>query len=73
MKHGFIKIAACSPNIRVADCAYNALEMNKAIEEAASQGVHILTFPELSLKLPLISTNLTVTSPLFVMIPSATV
>ncbi|MCI8331650.1 MAG: NAD(+) synthase [Clostridiales bacterium] len=49
MKNGFIKIAAMSPSLQVADCPGNAAAMIQAIERYAAEGVHVLTFPELSI------------------------
>lgn len=49
MKHGFIKVAAMTPGIKVADPVYNAKEVCKGIEEALAQGAKIIVFPELCL------------------------
>lgn len=49
MKHGFIKTAAVTPKIRVADCRYNAEEIKKALKEAAAQKAKVTVFPELCL------------------------
>ena len=49
MKHGFIKVAAMTPKIRVADPAYNAKEVCKGIAEANTKGAKIIVFPELCL------------------------
>ena len=49
MKHGFIKVAAMTPKIKVADPIYNAKEIGKGIEEALSKGAKIVVFPELCL------------------------
>ena len=49
MKHGFIKVAAGSPKIRVADPAYNVGEMIRIAKEAAKKEVKVLCFPELSI------------------------
>ncbi|MBD5525603.1 MAG: NAD(+) synthase [Lachnospiraceae bacterium] len=49
MKHGFIKVAAMTPKIRVADPEYNAKEVCKGIEEACTNGAKIIVFPELCL------------------------
>lgn len=48
MKDGFIKVAAVSPELRVADCAFNADKITEAIAAAAGLGVKLLVFPELS-------------------------
>ena len=49
MKNGFVKVAAASPVIRVADPDYNAQQVAAVMEEAASQGVKVLVFPALTL------------------------
>ena len=49
MKDGFIKVAAGTPEIRVADCAYNAQASIALLRQAAEQGVHLLALPELGL------------------------
>lgn len=49
MKHGFIKVAAVTPKIRVADPMYNAKEIGKGIEEALRHGAKMIVFPELCL------------------------
>jgi len=48
MKDGFIKIACATPDIKVADCQYNADRIIELITEAHSKGVKIICFPELS-------------------------
>ena len=47
MKHGFIKAAAVTPKIKVADPAYNAGEICKKIDEAIEEGAKLIVFPEL--------------------------
>ena len=47
MKNGFIKVAAGTPKIKVADCAYNAGQIIALMEQAAEQGVKVLALPEL--------------------------
>ena len=47
MRDGFIKVAAATPKIRVADCDYNAGEIVRLCREAAELGVKIIAFPEL--------------------------
>ena len=49
MKDGFVKVAAASPVIRVADCAYNAARVIDCIRAAEEKGVKVLVFPELTL------------------------
>ena len=47
MRDGFIKAAAASPKIRVADCRYNAEQIFTMMREADRQGVRVLCLPEL--------------------------
>ena len=47
MFDGFIKAAAGTPKIRVADCEYNADAIIALMNEAKAKGVNILVFPEL--------------------------
>ena len=47
MKHGFVKVAAATPDIRVADVEYNTGKICEAIEEADDNRAKILVFPEL--------------------------
>ncbi len=47
MRDGFVKVAAGTPKIRVADCDYNAGQIIALIKEAAAQGVKVLAMPEL--------------------------
>ena len=49
MQDGFVKIAAATPDLRVADCAYNASEIVKRAKQAAAKGAHLVVFPELCL------------------------
>ena len=47
MKDGFVKVAAASPVIRVADTDYNADRIIDCIRDADALGVNVLVFPEL--------------------------
>ena len=47
MQYGFIKAAALSPALRVADCAYNTEQITKMMCQAAGAGVQLAVFPEL--------------------------
>lgn len=49
MQHGFIKVAAVTPKIRVADPVYNAEAIRVKMQEAAANGAQIIVFPELCL------------------------
>ena len=47
MKHGFVRVAAATPDIRVADVAYNTEKIKYDIREAWENGAKIIAFPEL--------------------------
>lgn len=47
MKHGFIRVAAATPVIRVADCGYNADKIIEFIAKAQEQKIKLIVFPEL--------------------------
>ncbi|MDE5777443.1 MAG: NAD(+) synthase [Lachnospiraceae bacterium] len=47
MKDGFIKVAAVSPKLKVADCDYNGKQILECIKTAETKGVKLLVFPEL--------------------------
>ena len=47
MEHGFIKVAAAVPSVRVADCKYNVEQIEELIALAEGKGVEIIVFPEL--------------------------
>ena len=47
MRHGFIKVSAATPDIRVADVDYNKGQIIKQMDEAAEAGAKIIVFPEL--------------------------
>ena len=47
MKNGFIKTAAATPKIKVADCRYNAEQIINIMDKASADGVRLLTLPEL--------------------------
>ena len=48
-KYGFVRVAASSPKVKVADCDYNVSQIKSVIEEAIKQSVQFLCFPELSI------------------------
>ena len=48
MKDGFIKAAAASPSLRVADCAYNRDQIIQTFRRAQDQGAALLVLPELA-------------------------
>ncbi|VUX10633.1 Glutamine-dependent NAD(+) synthetase [[Ruminococcus] torques] len=47
MKNGFVKVAAATPDIRVADVEFNTQNIINTMEEAQKNGAKILVFPEL--------------------------
>lgn len=47
MKDGFIKVAACTPTIKVADVDTNVEKIIEAINDAYKNGARIIAFPEL--------------------------
>ena len=47
MKDGFIKVAAATPDIQVADCVHNTGEIIEKAKEMSRQGAGIMVFPEL--------------------------
>ena len=49
MKDGFLKAAALSPALRVADCTYNVRQITDALHKAAARGVKLAVFPEFCL------------------------
>ena len=49
MKHGFVKTAAITPRIRVADPEYNADQIIELMTEASKNGAKVIVFPELCL------------------------
>ena len=46
MRDGFVKVAAVTPKIRVADTKYNADVIVEGIREAAAAGARAAAFPE---------------------------
>lgn len=47
MKDGFIKVAAATPEVRIANCAQNAQAIIAHAEKAAQKGASLISFPEL--------------------------
>ena len=48
-ENGFVRAAAASPALRVADCAYNAQQIIAAMRAHAADGVQLLCLPEFCL------------------------
>ncbi len=49
MNQGFVKMAAATPDVLVADCVENAVKIVDNIQEMASAGAKLMVFPELCL------------------------
>lgn len=49
MKDGWIKVASVAPELRLADCRYNAEKIVEQAKKAAAEGVKLLVTPELSI------------------------
>ncbi|MDL2282749.1 NAD(+) synthase, partial [Parabacteroides sp. OttesenSCG-928-G06] len=47
MNYGFVKVAAASPPVKVADCRYNIEQIEIFMRRAVAEGVQIIVFPEL--------------------------
>lgn len=49
MKDGFIRVAAATPDIHVADPQYNSEQIIELMEQGSARGVKVMVFPELCL------------------------
>lgn len=49
MYQGFLRVAACSPVVKVADVSFNLRRIISQLETLESEGVEIAVFPEMSL------------------------
>ena len=47
MQNGFIKVAAATPDIRVADCNFNTGNIISIMKTASANGTKLLVLPEL--------------------------
>ena len=47
MNYGFVKVAAITPDIKVADCEFNANEIINKINETSKEKAAVMVFPEL--------------------------
>lgn len=47
--YGFIKVAAATPKLKVANCKYNTEQIIHNIKEAESENASVIVFPELSI------------------------
>ena len=48
INHGFIRVAAAIPSLRVADCTYNSERIKYLIDKSLSLDIQVICFPELS-------------------------
>lgn len=48
-KYGFVRVASCVPELRVADVTFNVDEIIRNIKEADTEEVAVIVFPELSI------------------------
>ena len=48
-ENGFVRAAAATPALHVADCAYNVRQITDALHKAAARGVKLAVFPEFCL------------------------
>ena len=46
LHHGFLRVAAASPVLRVADCTFNADRILGLLKRAEAEGVAVVVFPE---------------------------
>lgn len=49
MDYGYVKVAAAVPRVKVADCKFNAGQIEKEVIIAEGRGVRVIVFPELCL------------------------
>lgn len=49
MRHGFVKVAAATPKIQVADCVENAARIVENVFQMERRGAKVMVFPELCL------------------------
>ncbi len=47
--HGFLRVAAASPQLRLADCPYNVDRTLELLQQAEERGVNLIVFPECGL------------------------
>lgn len=47
-EYGYMKVAAAVPEVRIADCRFNAERIVTMMEKASDRGVEVVVFPELS-------------------------
>ena len=47
MNYEFVKVAAAVPRVKIADCNFNAKQLESLIAVADGKGVQIITFPEM--------------------------
>lgn len=45
--YGFVKVAAVTPSLKVADCEYNAEEIIRLLKEISQKNISVIAFPEM--------------------------
>lgn len=48
MNYGFVKVAAATPLVQVADCIYNIQQIEVLMRQAATEDVQLICFPEMA-------------------------
>lgn len=48
-RYGFVRVAAATPSMKVADCEYNTDQVLKIIADAEEQNVSVIVFPEMGI------------------------
>ena len=48
-RYGFVKVAAATPLVKIADCHANAKAIDEMTAEALKRGASVVVFPELSI------------------------
>ena len=46
MRHGYVKVAAVTPTIKVADTTYNGQVIRAHMDETVANGAKVVVFPE---------------------------
>jgi NAD+ synthase (glutamine-hydrolysing) len=49
LKYGFLRVAAATPALKVADCAFNVEQLAGMLRQAQAENVAVVVFPELAL------------------------
>ena len=49
MDFGYVRVAAVTPRVNVADCDFNATQIIESVSEAAARGAKVIVTPELGI------------------------